>query len=249
MRKQIVLAIALVLMVVMLSGCVSVTLGPSWSHGQGSSVRGTGEIISFPVETDSFSSVRVTGHYEIIYRQAQANAVRFEIHENLIELLDVRVESGSLIISSDAFFTDNSTPRVYIYAPRLDEISIAGASRLRDWDTVTTENLSLSVVGATSGDLPLDVRQLDVVVPGAVSIRLTGSADAASISMFGAGDISAGELQTQSASVNISGAGRAVIAVANTLDVSISGAGSVRYIGDPVVTQSISGAGSVRRGS
>jgi len=252
MRKRVFLTVALVLLVaVVVSGCVTVSLGPSFGHNQGISVHGVGEQVSFPVAVDSFSAVELNGQYEIVYRTSPVSAVRFEIHENLIEYLDIRVESGALsdtlIINSDVHFVRNSTPTVYIYAPQLDSIRISGASMFKDWDTLTAESLELNISGAADGTLPLNVQSLSVVVAGAAGIQLEGSAVEASIMMAGAGNIAGGGLQTQSSAVNITGAGSVNIAVSDTLNAQISGAGRVFYIGDPIVTQSVLGAGSVTR--
>ena len=47
--------------------------------------------------------------------------------------------------------------------------------------------------------------------------------------------------------IEVSGAGKAVVNAASSLEVDISGAGAVEYLGDPKVKQSISGIGKVRR--
>jgi len=250
MKKRVVLAVAVLLVAATLGGCVTVSLGPQgWGPNQGVSVRGTGQVVSFPVETASFSAVEIDGNYEIIYRQAQVSSVRFEIHENLIEYLDVETHGGTLVIRSDAFFEGNSSPTLYIYAPQLDSVEISGAGRLRNWDTLATESLSIMIGGAVEGNMPLNVEHLDALIAGAVRVQLTGSADTASITLAGAGDVSAGMLQTRSASVDIAGAGNVVIAASDTLDVSIAGVGRVQYVGEPTVTRNIAGAGTVTRSS
>jgi hypothetical protein len=63
--------------------------------------------------------------------------------------------------------------------------------------------------------------------------------------MSGFGNYNAPDLQSQTASVRISGAGNAVIWVLDSLDVEISGAGNVEYFGSPEVSKDISGAGKV----
>ena len=61
--------------------------------------------------------------------------------------------------------------------------------------------------------------------------------------MNGVGNYDAPDLESQTATVDVSGAGGVVIRVLNALDVAISGAGNVDYFGSPTVTQDISGAG------
>jgi hypothetical protein len=68
-----------------------------------------------------------------------------------------------------------------------------------------------------------------------------------SVSVSGAADYQAAKLASDSASVEVSGAGKIVVNARKKLNASISGAGVVEYLGDPVVTQSISGAGRVKR--
>jgi hypothetical protein len=60
------------------------------------------------------------------------------------------------------------------------------------------------------------------------------------------GNYNAPDLESQAATVRISGAGSVGIWVHDTLDVTISGAGNVEYYGSPDVTQDISGVGSVK---
>ena len=76
---------------------------------------------------------------------------------------------------------------------------------------------------------------------------LAGTVVEQRISISGAGEVRGDKLWSQSATVDVSGAGSIVVNVAKTLRASISGAGSVEYYGDPEVKQSVSGIGRVKR--
>jgi hypothetical protein len=65
--------------------------------------------------------------------------------------------------------------------------------------------------------------------------------------MTGASRLEAGSLQTRTAEISTTGAGKAEIAVAERLKVAITGAGKVTYSGNPTIEKHITGAGSVRR--
>ncbi len=54
----------------------------------------------------------------------------------------------------------------------------------------------------------------------------------------------AAKLQSDNATVDVSGAGNIVVNARKKLKASISGAGVVEYLGDPVVKESISGVGT-----
>jgi hypothetical protein len=65
--------------------------------------------------------------------------------------------------------------------------------------------------------------------------------------MSGASKLNADDLQVRTAQISISGAGKAEVAVSDSLKVAISGAGKVTYRGNPTIEKQISGAGTVRQ--
>ena len=67
------------------------------------------------------------------------------------------------------------------------------------------------------------------------------------VNISGFGSFEGEDLQSQTASINISGAGSATIWVEDELDANISGAGSINYYGSASVTKNVSGVGSVNR--
>ena len=217
----------------------------------GGTVRGTGEMVSRPIQTEDFTAINISGFYHVTYRQARSSSITVEMQENLFEYLQISVENGTLIVDSRRTFRTNgaNTPRLYIDAPFLEGIRIAGAVSTGDWDTINAERFSISVAGASEMTIPMEVERLDVRIAGGASLTLSGEVDTAELSAAGAADVSAGRLQTRDADISITGAGSVTIAASDNLNVSIAGAGSVRYIGDPAVTQSILGAGSVERAS
>jgi len=122
----------------------------------------------------------------------------------------------------------------------------AGAIRAAEWDTVYAERFTIDADGAAYIAIPLEVEQLNVYIAGGVSLALSGNADTADISIAGATNISADNLQTRDARIEIAGAGNVTIAVSDHLDVVINGVGNVRYTGNPTVTRRILGLGTVR---
>ncbi|MCL2580773.1 MAG: DUF2807 domain-containing protein [Oscillospiraceae bacterium] len=242
MRRKLIAALSLLLCVVMLSGCLGVTIG-----SMGSGVRGEGPMVVFPVATGEFTAVNVGGAFEISYRQADTSSVTLEIQENLFELIEFNVIDGVLNIDSTGSFTIDwgNSPRLTIYAPTLEQLTLTGAVSTGEWDIITAESFLLDLSGAASATIPMAVNSLTLDISGAGSLSLNGTADVADIQSTGAASIDAGRLQTRIATVAVSGAGSVTIATSEQLSASISGAGSLHYIGNPTVSQSVSGAGSI----
>jgi hypothetical protein len=68
-----------------------------------------------------------------------------------------------------------------------------------------------------------------------------------SIGISGSGRFVGDQLKTARATIDVSGEGKALIAVSDRLDVHVSGEATIEYIGNPEVTKTVSGEASVRR--
>jgi len=228
---------------VLLSGCVVMSI-----NSLGNAVQGTGDRVSNSFNVINFTGLEISGAYTVIYRHSQTHAVVVEMHENLFDYLNVGVQNGVLRINSDRSFRTgrNETPHVYIYAPFLNSVDIAGAVTIQDWDTIRTDRMNINAGGSARGTMPLEIENLEVSVAGAANFDFVGTATSATITIAGAGTINAGDLQTVSAQVSIAGSGNIEIAVSDMLDASITGAGRITYIGNPQVNRSIAGAGTIR---
>ncbi len=76
---------------------------------------------------------------------------------------------------------------------------------------------------------------------------MDGKADEQEINILGSGTYQAQNLRSKESTIDVAGAGSAVVNVSEELDAEISGVGSVEYIGDPTVKQDVNGAGQVSK--
>ena len=86
---------------------------------------------------------------------------------------------------------------------------------------------------------------LDIQLTGVGDIETSGQAPVQDVLITGVGDYRGRELQTETASVTISGVGSSTVQVSESLTVVISGQGSVEYLGDPTMQVTITGSGTV----
>jgi len=212
-------------------------------------LRGTGPMVSRDFDISDFNGISINGPFVIIYRESETYAVRVEMQENLLERTSVVGISGMLRVETSIGFTiaRGNTPRVYVYAPYLNTISLHTATSTYDWDTIYSETLIMYVSGASSATIDMEVERVEIRASGAASFTLSGTAEELYVDISGAGSVSAQELQVKAAEIHITGAGSATVAASDTLYVSIAGVGNVTYHGNPTVTRNISGVGTVRR--
>jgi len=236
-----------------------------------SSPVGRGPIVSQEFDVDRFTGINIGGNHEVIWTESDEFNVRIEMQENLLRHMRVTVQNDILRIRSTRnvrifnFGGINSNrTRIYIYSPSLSTVNFSGSVRAENWDDIYTEIFSLGGSGAATINLVVNAETLDIDTSGSARIsvaanvetlyvdsngastfNLSGTTNLLDISGSGSTRINANDLQTTTANINISGAGRAYIAVSDYLNVRISGSGRVTYSGNPRISQQISGAGRV----
>jgi len=204
-------------------------------------------MVSRNFDVNLFSTVSIDGAYTVIFSYGSTTAVTVEMQENLFEFLEISVRNGNLYIESSRGFSIDAgfTPILHITAPSLAGIRVDGTVNTRDWDKIVSPSFEITVGGASSLNIDMEVDELHVDVGGAVNLTLSGSATRVQISADGVISLSAFDLIANDVSVVLSGAGYAHVHAENTLNATINGVGSVRYSGNPTVTRNVAGLGTI----
>ena len=228
--------------------------GPSMAFGPdfGGGVTGSGKIESQTREVQDFLAVSINYPAEVLIQQGKVESVKLEADDNLLPQLTTEVDNGTLIIENKENSWSkrvNPTDRVKITITVKDlrEIEFSSAGNLRV-EALKTDALSLNLNGVGEMTLnDLDVGKLESRISGAGNIEANGLADELDVRISGVGGFDAPKLESQVATVRISGAGSATVNVVDDLTARVSGAGSINYYGSPTLHEDVSGAGSVSR--
>ncbi len=203
---------------------------------------------------EAFHKLVVNGAAEVTLVQGGAPSVRIESER------DARVTSkvAKGVLTLDTHDARHGIARFFHRQPRnrahvtvtfaaLDALEFSGAVKVHS-SGLTTPSLHVDVSGA--GSLAFDhlsTDDLSIEGAGTVKATMAGRATRQRVDISGAGNYQAAELASETAKVEVSGAGNVVINASKSLTVDISGAGAVAYVGSPDVKQSISGLGRVRQ--
>ena len=127
------------------------------------------------------------------------------------------------------------------------ELSLSGASRLEGGSRFAVRDASLSLSGACNLSLSaVEAGSVSVDASGACDFKLSGTADALSVEVSGAGDGDCRDLKARSAECRLSGAADCSVYASERLKARASGASDVAYYGGPAHTEiHTSGASSV----
>lgn len=210
-------------------------------------IQGSGDITRENRNVSDFNSIEFSGFGRLLVTQGNEETLSIEVDDNLLQYINTEVVGNTLRID----FDDNVLVRpadsiiFRLSVIELNSIDVSGAGSFEIGELVA-DSLDVTMNGAGKIDIDsIEAAELRVVVNGAGSINIAGTVDTQEIEVSGVGDFNALDLESEQATVNISGAGDADLWVHEVLNITISGAGSVSYYGDPEVSQSVSGLGSV----
>jgi hypothetical protein len=128
---------------------------------------------------------------------------------------------------------------------RLD-IGISGGGEFNA-QSAQTGSLKIDMSGGSRASIEtLDGSDVTVGSSGGGTITLAGSATEQNIDLSGASSYRAGDLQSESAIVRMSGGGNATVWVSELLDVNLSGGADVEYYGSPRINENVSGGGGLQ---
>jgi hypothetical protein len=225
----------------------------SWFSIGGNAVKGSGQLQTEARPVGAFEAVSVRGALKVVLRQSGSPAVQVRADDNLLPLIETRVESRSGVptleigVKSGTHYSARSEPVVTVDVATLKALSISGSGDV-ECDALKAPRLRVAVAGSGDARLRgLAIDEMSVRVSGSGDVQAAGRAAKLGVSIAGSGDVSALELAADEVEVSIAGSGDARVNAGKTLAVSIAGSGDVAYQGDATVKTSIAGSGTVRK--
>ena len=194
-------------------------------------------------ELESFHAIEVYGAAQINLSQSLDQQIVVNTYD--FSLVQTEVREGVLYINVP---TNPYTPMILdISVPTLSSIRAVGAASidLEPQSIFTTDTLTLDLSGAAEVDMDLQVAVLNIDAKGAASVELTGTANSATITLAGAGEIDAEDFLVQTMHINCAGASEADIHVVRELWAQAAGASKISYMGNPTIKQNMAVGGSV----
>lgn len=217
-------------------------------NGGGPVIDGSGKVVDEARAVAPFTRVTVNGPIDVKLKRAGAEKAVVHADDNIAPLVEVRVESGRLVIETkkDASFRTRTKVFVTVDFRQMDALQLNGSGDI-DVDDLKASIFEGSLRG--SGNLKLghiDASTLAISLAGSGDVSARGRADKAGFVIEGSGNIRAHELQANVVAVRIAGSGDALVCASDSLQVRIAGSGDVRYCGSPRVEKKVSGSGEVK---
>jgi hypothetical protein len=233
--KYVKIAIGLIIVMLFASAC---NLVPTF---------GSRQLITEDRPVNGYRGVDVSGAGSLEIIQDGTEALTIETDDNIMPYVTSEVSGGKLYLGLDSSHGPfaPSELNITLHVKDLDSITTSGS-----WNVTSASlqagSLTIFISGTSDATInSLNVGSLDTTISGSGNLELAGKADSQSIEINGAGKYLAGNLQSTTVNMVISGSGNGTLWATGSLDVRISGSGNVGYYGDPQVTFNQSGSGSI----
>jgi hypothetical protein len=254
MKKTIVLATVLALVLTIFQGC-----------GKFAGIDGNHNVEKETRKLVSFKGVINEGSFNIFISNDSVSEVTVEAESNIIPFIRTVVNDNKLIIDTKKGSNINVhyPVNVYVKSPLVKYVAMEGSGNMM-FDSLTckafiaemggsgniggkviADNVFAGIKGSGNISLVTNCTEIVTRIDGSGNIGLRGSSDTANHEIRGSGSLNAFEFINRNCKSAISGSGDMNLNVTAKLDVNISGSGHVYYTGNPQINVVIKGSGSV----
>jgi len=211
-------------------------------------VVGNGNVTTKTVSTQVYDGLKLVGSMDVHFVKGNEGTITVKAENNLHEYIIIEVKDDNLIVKTKKNYNIKTKKGIHITVPFQDisRVALVGSGDIDSKDTISSDNLDVSITG--SGDIILDVRasSLDVDIVGSGDINLKGSTSDLDLTISGSGDFEGGSLSSENTKVTISGSGDASVNAKNNLKARVSGSGDIEYSGNPNTSdKKVSGSGTI----
>ena len=241
MKKAIIIA-AIVAAVAIIS---TVVVLKGWPGG----LVGSGNLETEEYAFTDFTEVEISSAFEFEIKQSSSYSINVTADDNVMEYVQVSQVGQTLKIGlGRVIWLGPVTLKASVTMPQLSGLDVSGASRGTVSDFSSTEDVDITVSGASrvTGDITAGNAEFDI--SGASTIQLEGSANDMIASVSGASRFNLDDFTVNNADVDFSGASSGTINLDGRLDADLSGASTLWYIGEPTMGSiDISGASTLSK--
>ena len=210
---------------------------------------GSGNLETEEYAFTNFTEVEISSAFEFEIEQSSSYNISVTADDNVMEYVQVSKDGQTLKIRlGTVTWFGHITLRVSVAMPQLRGLTVSGASRGDIYDFSSTEDLDITVSGASRVNGDITAGNVEFDISGASTIQLEGSANDMVASVSGASRCNLGSFPVNNADVNFSGASSGTINLDGRLDANLSGASRLWYIGEPTMGDiNTSGASTISK--
>jgi len=210
---------------------------------------GSGNLETEGYAFTNFTKVEISSAFQFEIEQSSSHNISITADDNIIDYVQVSQDGQTLRIRLGTVrWFGPVTLRASVAMPQLLGLTVSGASRGDIYDFSSTEDVDITVSGASRVNGDITAGNIEFDISGASTIQLEGSANDMVASVSGASRLNLGSFTVNNADVNFSGASSGTVNLTGKLDANLSGASRLWYIGEPMMGDiNTSGASTISK--
>lgn len=208
-------------------------------------VTGAGPVVTELHVIGPVAGLKLSTGARVVVRQGERYAAEVKGEANVVPLIEMRVENGSLVVA-DAKRFDSSTAEVTVTVRRLAAIASSGSTAVVV-DGLKARALSLALSGSSALTLRgVSLGTLQAALGGSSALKASGTVDELTLDLGGAATVQAAQLAAKASAIHGGGSSQATVWVSDALTVALGGSAGVGHYGAARPTQATSGSASVK---
>jgi len=210
---------------------------------------GSGNLETEAYAFTDFTEVEISSAFEFEIKQSTSYSINITADDNIMEYVRISQDGQTLKIGlRTALWVGSVTLKASVTMPELSNLDVSGVSRGTVSDFSSTEDLAITVSGASRVTGDIVAGNVDFDISGASTIQLEGSANDMVTDVSGVSRFDLDDFTVNNADVDFSGASSGTINLNGRLDADLSGASRLWYIGEPTMgTIDTSGASTLSK--
>lgn len=193
-----------------------------------------GEYSTTLTVNEAFDGIEANGVQNITLIPGTVQSVKAVGEQPLEGKMELEVEGGTLDIELKGV-KDPQRVRFYVTFINLNKLEASGATNIQSQGVIKSEKFQMEVSGASKVELQLQVNNLVSEISGAANVKLSGTCNHHNLEASGAAKLSAYELETSRANVEVTGAASTRLNVSEQVNGESSGVGKIMFKKEPKV--------------
>jgi hypothetical protein len=209
----------------------------------GPSVKGNGEVVEDVREVGKFSGVKVTSGMNVHFVQGDEPSVVVVADENLLEIIETKVNGNTLEIRTRANIWSATSKKVVITTNKIREIQGTAGSNIYTDGRLVVDQLTLKASAGCNFKMDLDGQSVDVSVNSGANVFLTGKSKQFYAKTTSGANLKAEDLKAEVSEITVSSGANAWVTTMKELTAHASSGGNIFYYGSPDRTNTSSSSG------
>ena len=185
----------------------------------------------------AFNCLHVRSAMQVSIRDGSPDQIEFTCQNYVVPYVRIRVKDGELIVKLSRPIRRKGTRAVLVtlHNGNLTRIRAGQAASIESDVPLQSDQLAISLKGASGLAAPLTVNRLSVALEDASGAALRGTTSGAFFNLTGASQLSAEGLSIANLNIHLLKASQASVWVSDTLSASAGGVSVLTYRGTPAV--------------